>query len=156
MKKKLIMMLLSLICLKATAQEIKTHLVVWSKDGTQVAYALNEQPVITFSETELLITTSLIQVNYPLDQMAKFNYETRTDQAVRDISTDETSFILEEESLLFLNLAPNSKVGLYTASGQVVFSRVITDYGEYAFPVSHLAHGIYIIQVNSLTYKIAR
>ena len=156
MKKKLVMMLLSLICIAATAQEIRTHLVVWSKDGTQVAYALSEQPQLNFTDSTMVIHTALMEISYPLDQMAKMSYEKREDMAIRDINTDEPMFLFSEESLLFLNLQPNSFVGLYTASGQMIFSRTITTYGEYAFPVSRLSHGMYIVQVNGLTYKIAR
>ena len=152
----LVIVLLMQVCLAVRAQEIRTHLVVWSKDGTQVDYALQEQPVLSFTDSDLLIRTALMEISYPLDQMAKFSYETRDDMAVRDISTDETMFMLNEESLLFLNLKPNSHVGLYTISGQTIFSRTVSAYGEYAFPLSQLTRGIYLVQVNGLTYKIAR
>lgn len=150
-----IIVLLLQVCLAVTAQEIRTHLVVWAKDGTQVAYALKEQPVLSFTDSTMLIRTTLMEINYPLNQMAKFSYETREDMAVRDINTDQTMFVLNEESLLFLNLKPDSHVGLYTISGQTVFCRTISSYGEYAFPLSQLTRGIYLVQVNGLTCKIA-
>ena len=151
----LIIVLLLQVCLTVMAQEIRTHLVIWAKDGTQVAYALKEQPVLSFMDSALLIRTAQMEINYPLDQMAKFTYETREEMAVRDINTDQTMFVLNEESLLFLNLKPNNHVGLYTISGQTVFSRTISSYGEYAFPLSQLTRGVYLVQVNGLTYKIA-
>jgi len=151
----LIIVLLLQVCLTVMAQEIRTHLVIWAKDGTQVAYALKEQPVLSFMDSALLIRTAQMEINYPLDQMAKFTYETREEMAVRDINTDQTMFVLNEESLLFLNLKPNNHVGLYTISGQAVFSRTISSYGEYAFPLSQLTRGVYLVQVNGLTYKIA-
>lgn len=156
MKKKFLIVLLLFICLATTAQETRTHLVVWGKDGTQVAYALSEEPVITFSDSLMLIRTTQLEISYPLDQMAKLNYDTRDNMSVRDISTDEARFLFNEESLLFLNLTPNSHVGLYTVSGHAIFSRTIDSYGEYAFPISQLPYGVYVVQVNNLTYKISR
>ncbi|MBQ7996043.1 MAG: T9SS type A sorting domain-containing protein [Paludibacteraceae bacterium] len=156
MKKKFLLALGLFFSLMTAAQETRTHLVVWAKDGTQVAYALSEQPVIKFSETDLLITTSLIQVSYPLEQMAKFSYEKHETQAVHDISADESVLLLDKEALLFLNLEPNTKIALYSVSGQVVFNRVISAFGEYAFPLSLLPQGTYVVQINNLTYKIVR
>ena len=62
MKTKLLTMLLPCFCISAIANEPKTQLVVWSKDGTQVAYALAERPKVTFTETDLIITASGIIV----------------------------------------------------------------------------------------------
>ena len=40
--KKLLSILLLCFCISVMVEETKTHLVVWAKDGTKVAYALNE------------------------------------------------------------------------------------------------------------------
>ena len=89
MKKRILFLLMSFISLVAVAQQSRTHLIVWSNDGTQVAYAFNEQPKITFSETDLQIKTALAEVNYPLANMARFTYETRETEGVREITTEE-------------------------------------------------------------------
>ena len=157
MKKKCWLLLLSVFCLSAMAQEIHTHLVVWAKDGTQVAYALTEQPVITFSETDLLIKTNLVEVNYPLAQMARFSYEKRNETTgLRDLKTDELICAFVGESLVFPYLEKNSIVTFYTPVGQVLFSRTITSAGEYAFPLSYLNAGVYMVNVNGVTCKIVK
>lgn len=157
MKKKISLLLLSLLTLTAWAQQSRTHLIVWAKDGTQVAYALNEQPTITFSETDLQIRTTLIEVNYPLDKMAHFGYETKDIQAgLRDITTDEHIARFVGESLVFPYLEAGSNVSVYTPQGQLLLNKTITAAGEYAFPLSYLTTGVYLVHANGLTNKIVK
>lgn len=145
-----------LLPLLASAQEPKSFLVVWSKDGTKVAYALTEKPKITFTETDLVITAEGVDVNYPLENMSRFTYEANDDTAIRDLKTDDVSFKLDGESLLFLDLSPNSTVSLNALNGNVIFSKTVQTAGEYAFPLSNLNAGVYLVTVNGLTYKIVK
>lgn len=156
MKTKLLTILLSLVYLSAMADEPKTHLVVWAKDGTKVAYALAEQPKITFTETDLVIKTNGIEVNYVLDKMARLTYESGEETAIRNLKSDEVFFKLDGESLLFPNLKANSTVSLHALNGALVFRRTIQADGVYSFPLSNLNAGVYIVTVNGLTYKIVK
>ena len=154
--KKLLSIILMLLPLLASAQEPKSFLVVWSKDGTKVAYALTEKPKITFTETDLVITAEGVDVNYPLENMSRFTYEANDDTAIRDLKTDDVSFKLDGESLLFLDLSPNSTVSLNALNGNVIISKTVQTAGEYAFPLSNLNAGVYLVTVNGLTYKIVK
>ena len=156
MKQKLLLVLLSCFCLSAMADEPKTQLVVWAKDGTQVAYALAEKPKVTFTETDLVITANGVEVNYTLENMARFTYEDNSATGITNLQTDESSFKLNGESLLFPALKANSTVSLYTLNGTLVFKKTVRQNGEYAFPLSNLNAGIYMVNVNGLTYKIVK
>ena len=154
--KKLLLLILMLLPLLANAQEPKSFLVVWAKDGSKVAYALAEKPKITFTETDLVISAQGVDVNYSLDNLLRFTYEASDDTAIRDLKTDKVSFKLEGESLLFMDLSPNSKVSLHDLNGKLVFSKTILLSGEYSFPLSNLNSGVYLVTVNGLTYKITK
>lgn len=138
------------------ADEPKTQLVVWAKDGTQVAYALAEKPKVTFTETDLVITANGVEVNYTLENMARFTYEDNTSTAITNLQTDESSFKLNGESLLFPALKANSTVSVYSLNGTLVFKKTVSQNGEYAFPLSNLNAGVYMVNVNGLTYKIVK
>ena len=138
------------------AEELKTHLVVWAKDGTKVAYALEEKPKVTFTETDLVMTTKGIEVNYSLANLDRFTYETSENTAIRDLNTDKEIFKLDGESLLFPALKPQSTVSLHTLNGTQVFSKTVQDSGEYSFPLSNLNAGVYMVTVNGITYKIVK
>lgn len=156
MMKKTLLIILMLLPLVANAQEPMSFLVVWAKDGAKVAYALAEKPKITFTETDLVITTQDVAVNYSLDNLLRFTYEASDETAIRDLKTDKVSIKLEGESLLFIDLSPNSKVSLHNLNGKLVFSKTIQLSGEYSFPLSNLNSGVYLVTVNGLTYKITK
>lgn len=156
MKTKVIMLLLSIFCLSATAKTPKNQLIVWAKDGTKVAYVLAEKPKITFTETDLVIATNGITVNYALENMLRFTYDYNEELAITNLETDEPSFKLDGESLLFPALKANSVVSLYSINGTLVFNKTVHQSGEYAFPLSNLDAGVYIVSVNGLTYKILK
>lgn len=140
----------------AKAENNPTNLVVWAKDGTKVAYALAEKPKVTFTETDLVITAKGIEVNYSLENMARFTYESNDESAIFNLQTDESLFKLTGESLLFPALKANSTVAVYSLNGALVFKKTIRQNGEYAFPLSNLNAGVYMINVNGLTYKIVK
>ena len=140
----------------AKAENNPTNLVVWAKDGTKVAYALAEKPKVTFTETDLVITASGVEVNYSLENMVRFTYEDNTSTAIANLQTDESTFKLDGESLLFPALKANSTVSVYSLNGMLVFKKTIHQNGEYAFPLSNLNTGVYMVNVNGLTYKIVK
>jgi hypothetical protein len=121
-----------------------------------VAYALVEKPKVTFTETDLTITANGIEVNYPIENMKRFTYETNENTAIRNLETDEMSFKLDGELLLFPALSANSTVSLYTLNGILVFSKTVQKAGEYSFPLSSMKVGVYMVNVNGLTYKVMK
>lgn len=156
MKKELLLSLMLFFSLFAKAEEPAPHLVVWAKDGTKVAYALAEKPKVTFTETDLVITANGVEVNYNLEKMARFTYEDNTSVAITNLQTDESLFKLDGESLLFPALKANSTVSVYSLNGTIVFKKTVRKNGEYAFPLSNLNAGVYMVNVNGLTYKIVK
>lgn len=156
MKSKLLLSLLLGFSIFAKAEDNPTNLVVWAKDGTKVAYALAEQPKVTFTETDLVITANGVEVNYTLENMARFTYEDNTLTAITNLQTNESTFKLDGESLLFPALKANSTVSVYSLNGTLVFKKTVRQNGEYSFPLSSLNTGVYLVSVNGLTYKIVK
>lgn len=157
MKSKLLLSLLLGFSIFAKAENNPTNLVVWAKDGTKVAYALAEKPKVTFTETDLVITAKGVEVNYSLENMARFTYEEdNTTTAITNLQTGESPFKLNGESLLFPTLKANSTVSVYSLNGALVFKKTVSQNGEYAFSLSNLNAGVYIVNVNGLTYKIVK
>ena len=125
------------------ADEPKTQLVIWAKDGTKVVYALAEMPKVTFTERDLVITANGVEVNYTLENMARFTYEDYTSTAITNLQTDESSFKLNGESLLFPALKANSIVSVCSLNGTLVFKKTVHRDGEYAIPLSNMNPGVY-------------
>jgi hypothetical protein len=131
-------------------------LVIFTKDGTSAGYALEKQPVLTFSEYEMIITGKGIEVTYSLSDLARYSYSSEYESGIKDIRTDKVLPNFDGESLLFPSLKANSIVSVYTLNGTQVFNKTILTDGEYSFPLSALNAGAYLVNVNGLTYKIVK
>ena len=149
-------MLLPLYSMVAVADETINSLVVWAKDGTKVAYALADKPKVTFTETEMVITSNGIEVNYALENMSRFTYENSATTGITNLNNGETPLKLDKEFLLFPSLKANSTVSVCSANGTLVFKQTVRKDGDYSFPISNLNAGIYMVNVNGLTYKIMK
>lgn len=154
--KKILLSLMFCLSIVAKAEDNPTNLVVWAKDGTKVAYALSEKPKVTFTETDLVITTKGIEVNYSLTNMARFTYEADDFTVIRNLRTDEVSFKIDSESLIFPALHASSTVSLHSLNGALIFSKTVHTAGEYSLSLSNLKTGVYVVTVNDLTYKIVK
>ncbi len=155
--KNLLLSMIFCLCIVAKAEDNPTNLVVWAKDGTKVAYALTEKPKITFTETDLVITAKGVEVNYSLTNMARFTYEVDgATTSITDLKTGNVTLKINGEILLFPALKANSNVSVYSLNGTFVFQKTIMQNGEYAFPLSNLNAGVYLVKVNGLTYKIVK
>lgn len=154
MKKSIL--ILSMLCLGLSAKA-EMQLVVWSKDGGKVAFALSEEPKVTFNENSLMINSNTVSVSYQLEDMAKFTYEDSEAQGIRNLENDKaSSFKYDGEMLIFPSLKTGSSVFIHSLNGSLVFSRTIETAGEYSFPLSQLGAGVYMVTVDGLTYKIVR
>ena len=156
MKGILLTLLLSVLCLTGAAKSDFTHLVIHAKDGTKVAYALENKPKVTFSETDLIISADNVNVAYPLQDMATIVYETGIESGIIDLQTEEPLFQLVGETLLFHAQNTINTISIYSISGNNILTKTIPQDVEYAFPLSQLTYGVYIVKLNGLTYKIVK
>ena len=149
----IICLMIVLTCMPAMADGM-TQLSVWMKDGNKVAFALEEKPKITFTESELIISTKENN-HYALENIAKFTYE-QIPADVRNLLDDTPAFLLDGQSLLFPSLKANSTVSVSSLNGTTVFKKTVKSDGEYAFPLANLQAGVYLVSVNGLTCKIVK
>lgn len=144
-----------LVCSLNAANNV-TQLVVWAKDGTNVAYALYEQPKITFIHSNLIISTHNMEVSYPLSNLLRFTYVKGSTSGITDITDYGKSFRLDGETLLFPQLKKGDKVSVYSPNGIIILEKSISIDGEYAISLSQFISGVYVVNVNGLTYKIIK
>lgn len=100
--KRLILLLFLGATIPMLADEVSS-LVMHARDGSQVAYEFADNPMVTYSDGYLIITTAA-EVSYPLSDMWKFTYtlaeaetpdiEDNTDN--EDLEDDEDYYFEEE------------------------------------------------------------
>lgn len=133
-------------------------LVLWGQNGRRMAtYALKDKPKIKFLDSELIISSSSIDVEYhSINEISKFTYEDNSESGIFNILTNETMFKYNGEYLQFPFLKANTMVNVYSINGACIFNKTIHYSGTYAFPLSHLQTGVYLIKVDGVTFKVSK
>ncbi len=153
--KRYIFLLLSFLVLTVANAEVTTNLIICAKDGTKTEYALTEKPVITFSKTNLIISTKSVNVSYPLDDFSHFAYESRNITSVEDV-LGSSSFNFSGDKLLFTNLKIDTYLYLYNLDGALLISKHLVKNNNHAVSLSELQPGTYVVKVNKSAYKIIK
>ena len=129
---------------------------IWQADGQIVTISLNEEPVTTYSEGNLIITTISTTITYPLEQVDRYTYVTEN-MSEGDGVPDGIKGILSNdgETLTFKGLKSISGICIYSASGQLI--RTVKANGDkVAVSLSQLPTGVYLVKANGVTYKISK
>lgn len=156
MKKLFLTILLFFTILGGKAENIEKYLIVWSIDGTSVAYSLNEKPTLRFTPTDLIINTKDTEIRYSLSDMARFTYGTVDNTGISNVENEQKEILIGESCLIFPTLKANSVISIFRIDGTLLFNKKIVHSGEYAYSMVSLTKGIYIVTVNGVSYKIYR
>lgn len=154
MKFKLLLML-SLFIGCATSLLAQTALIVHLKSGEVVYYSFSEQPKVTYSGTDLLLTTTKTKVEYPLANLQKFTFGDMAN-GIGDVLINKAEMKLENGAIVVTNAKPSSVVSIYNASGMLAKSHVVDENGNAYISSSNLKEGIYIIKSDNVTFKFIK
>ena len=127
---------------------------VWQADGKVMNISLNEQPVTTYSDGQLIIRTTKTTVTFPLEQVVKYTYADAS-----GISSPESvgsKMSADGETITFTGLKANTPVYLYTVAGQLVNTVIATGQSKTVVSVSKFPVGVYVVKANDMTFKITK
>lgn len=155
MKKTLCLLLLAFVSCSSIVAKSTINLAVCTKDGLKVLYALEEKPKITFTDTELVITTKGVEIAYALSDVNLLTYENGETTGITNLY-DDASFKLDGNAIVFSKLKAKDIVSLYSINGTLVFKKTVTVDGEYAVSLNDIETGVYVVSVNGLTYKFMK
>ena len=154
-KKCLMALAMALTC-QMSALAGGRALQVWQVDGSVVTINLSDEPVTTYSEGNLIITTTSTTITYPLEQVSRYTYEMES-VSEGDGVPDGIKGILSNdgETMTFKGLKSNSEIQVFSASGQLI--RTVKPNGDKAaVSLSQLPTGVYLVKANGVTYKISK
>lgn len=152
----IVIILIVFSCVQWANADRIMNLVVWTNDGAKVSYALSEKPKVRFTEDYLVIDAGDTEVNYELKNMRRITYESVDMSEITDIGSNDKPFNIGCNSLIFPDMKANSVVSIYALDGVLVFVKEVDCDGEYAFPLAKLSAGVYLVNVNGVTYKIEK
>ena len=141
-----------LLALSLSAQN---GLVIHQKDGGTFGYGFEDKPVITYTQSELVLTTAKVQISYPLASLSKFTFED-VETSVESVVEERASLSLSEDCVTIGGAVPESVVFVYGSDGKSVKSLATDADGNLTFSVGELADGVYVIKTESVSFKILK
>lgn len=148
-------MAITLSPFEAIAQNNPNTLVVWAKDGSSSVFALTDKPTVSFTETNMIITSEKTEIDFPLEKMERLSYSYDAVN-IHDLQSDSHHVRMSGNTIVFPSLEANSKINIYTSDGSVVLTKTIETKGDYSISIEGLKPGIYLVNVNNLSYKIVQ
>ena len=134
----------------ATEQNV---IAVYQMDGQKALFAFADQPEVTYTATELVLTTTKTSVQYPISQLKKLQFE-KADmpEGIDEVETDER-FSFRDGSIVIEGGQPNSLVNIYTVSGTLIAQYRLDSNGDAVISTQGLSGNTYIFANGSITFK---
>lgn len=150
-------MISALLCLmsilgirQATAQT----LVLWHADGTTTDVQLYTQPQVKFQNDKVLITSTVLNMEYPKENILRFTYKGGSTNI--SSPTAKANYSQRGDQLVFRGIKSGDKVAVYTATGIRVPVTVTRSGDSATLPLSAIPSGVYLLNVNGRTSKFTK
>lgn len=152
--------ILSLLCALLLAVPLfsQNTLTVHQKDGQKFSFGFEEKPLVTFTETELVVKTSKIELRYALSRFSKFTFDdipSSVGKVAVDVA-DKASITLDEYIVSISGAKADIEVRLIASDGKTLQIHKTDPDGSVSFSIYDLPDGTYIIASESLTCKIIK
>ena len=139
MKKIILFALLALGCAAGHAQNT---LFIWQQTGEVVSYDFLEKPRITYADTNLILTTTKVQVEFPLSSVRKFTFN--------DVMIDDAIGTVRA------TLKDEGPLSIYTLGGVLVKTVPAEAGGRHTYSLDELPAGVYVVKSKTTSYKVVK
>ena len=132
-------------------------LIIHQKDGTQFCYGFDDKPLITYSDSVLVLKTANTEVQYPLSKLSKFTLDD-IDDAVISIKggKSKAQLDLDNYQVSIKGAKSGTEVFVISSDGKNLATYKADEEGNVSFSIAELPEGTYIIKSESLTCKILK
>lgn len=150
MKRLLLNLLLLCCCSGIMADQM---LQVVKMDGQTHTINLNQEPVTTYEDGNLVITTINAIVTYPLEVVRKFVFISGTED-IQNIKGDRFEISKDGRFLTLSGLEKDTDAYLYSVNGMLMERIHVTASTSISINLESYPLGVYMIKVDGATYKI--
>ena len=131
------------------------------KTGQVVDFLFKYEPVITFTDTDIVLTTTMGSITYPLANLTKFTFNKKDlpgPTEVEEIESDvrKVYFSIDEYTINIYEAKAEQAVYLIASDGKVLNAYKTDKEGFLSFSIADLPDGTYIIRSEEITFKIMK
>lgn len=153
-RKKCLLTLILLLTLFGSSVTKAQTLVLHHADGTTTDVQLYTQPQVKFQNDKVLITSTVLNMEYPRENILRFTYKGGSTNI--SSPTAKANYSQQGDQLVFRGIKSGDKVAVYTANGIRVPVTVIRSGDSATLPLSAIPSGVYLLNVNGRTSKFTK
>ena len=126
---------------------------IYPVDGEKALFAFADRPEMTYTTTDLVLTTSKTAVQFPIAQLKKVQFETAEMPEGLDETLADERYSFRDGSIVINGGRPNALVNIYTVSGTLAAQYRLDSNGNGVIPTQSLRGTTYIVTVGSFSFK---
>ena len=150
MKKLYLILLLLCCCGSIMADQV---LQIVKADGQTHTINLNQEPVTTYEDGNLIITTINATITYPLEVVRKFVFISGSED-IQNIKGGKFEISKDGRFLTLSGLKNDTDAYLYSVNGILMERIHVTASTSISINLESYPLGVYMIKVDGATYKI--
>lgn len=130
---------------------------VWKMDGSMISFLLTDEPVTTFENGNLVITTNQGVFSYPLAQMKKYTHE-GLPEGIETPSVAPGDILVRQndEQMLIEGIPDNQLVKVYSADGKLILSKHAVGGQSTLLSLIGQPQGAYIVNIGKTSFKFVK
>lgn len=130
---------------------------VWKMDGSMISFLLTDEPVTTFENGNLVITTNQGVFSYPLAQMKKYTHE-GLPEGIETPSVAPGDILVRQndEQMLIEGIPDNQLVEVYSADGKLILSKRAVGGQSTLLSLIGQPQGAYIVNIGKTSFKFVK
>jgi len=151
--KKIVFTLISLLMALVTTAEEQNVIAIYQTDGQVAMFAFADKPEVTYTTTDLVLTTTKTMMQYPIAQLKKVQFEKADISEGLDELVADGHFSFRDGAIEIHGGKPNSMVKIFTVSGTLVAQYPLDANGEGVIPTQSLRGTTYVVTAGSFSFK---
>ena len=140
------------------ASSLQNVVAIYPVQGERVLFSFASNPELSYTATELVITTAGTSVQYPINQLRSVKFEkaekAETAEGIDEIEVSE-HFLFRNGQIVIEHGTPGSKVNIYNVQGMLVSQYSLDGEGNAAISTQGMT-GVYIVTNERFTFKFAQ
>ena len=137
------------------ASSLQNVVAIYPVQGERVLFSFASNPELSFTATELVITTGSTSVQYAINQLRSVKFEkAETAEGIDEIEVPE-HFLFRNGQIIIEHGTPGSKVNIYNVQGMLVSQYNLDGEGNAAIATQGMT-GVYIVTNEHFTFKFAQ
>lgn len=153
MKKILLLIFLLLDCNLLAIAESPLYLVIMFSDESRITYVLADEPILTFEEGNMIITSKGLNIEHSLKDIEQITYEKDPLLSLETVSENLPTYYIKDNILNVVNELSDFTVNIYHTNGKCVISKFYYKTEAATIPLQNLEKGIYILTINDNNLK---